>query len=72
MTTREEFASKWFGRILAFLLFVTLGTGVVWIWAGLALHDPTSSQSATLDNVQKAFWACLSAFLGMVGGKITP
>ncbi len=70
--TREEFASKWFSRILTFLILVTVALGVVWIGFGLDLAHPSASQSSTLDSVQKAFWACLSAFIGMVGGKITP
>ncbi len=70
-TPKNEIASKRYGRIVLFIMFVAVVTGCVWLVGGLCIVHPSTSQATTLDAAQKVFWSCLSGFLGMVGGKIT-
>jgi len=64
-------ASKWFGRILIILIVGWVLIFLVMIAMAIWIPNPTASQSLVEDNVSKAFWAILSAFIGLIGGKFS-
>jgi hypothetical protein len=63
-------AGSWFSRLIVtvvVLMFVCLG---IWVVLGVALADPTPSQAALIEGMSRAFFGCLGAVLGLVGGKL--
>jgi hypothetical protein len=58
----------WIVIALIIVMFLTLATGVI---AGLAMSDPTPSQSSALQNVWSAFFSILGALVGVIVGKLT-
>jgi hypothetical protein len=58
----------WIVIALIVVMFLALATGVI---AGLAMSDPTPSQSSALQNVWSAFFSILGALVGVIVGKLT-
>ncbi len=64
-------ASRWFSRILVVLIGITVGTFLAWIIFGLSVPHPSSSQSSTLEQVERAFFAGFGSLVGLIGGKFS-
>ena len=63
-------AGPWFSRLLVTIIVLMFLTLVIWVVLGVVIATPTDSQSALMDGMSRAFFGCLGAVLGLVGGKL--
>jgi hypothetical protein len=64
-------AGPWFSRLLVTIIVLMFLTLAIWVVLGVAIAAPSSSQSALIDGMSRAFFGCLGALLGLVGGKLS-
>ncbi len=67
----EIYASKRFTQSLVAVCVLSLVLLVAMILLSLALPEPTKSHSDTMGAVSKAFFICVGALAGLLGGKLT-
>jgi threonine/homoserine/homoserine lactone efflux protein len=62
-------SSPWFSWIVIVVILLMFVCLAIWVVLGVLLADPTSSQAALIEGMSRAFFGCLGALLGLVGGK---
>jgi len=65
-------ASRWFSRILVFVILVMFLCLIGMIVMAIMIPNATASQAAVEDKLSTGFFTGLSALIGFIGGKLTP